>query len=138
MGHVDYISLNLYQPAKSFSNTYTKQVLNINFAKPKLLIKDNTSIAPQKTSSKLPMKRNPIFISDPATRVRLTKNNSAFATRIYHSNLLPPNTINSDSEHAMRVRLTQNNSKLAKHSQIKIAPTLIVQNLIALSQREYI
>ena len=33
---------------------------------------------------------------------------------MYHTNLLPPNTFNSDSEHAMRVRLIRNNSALAK------------------------
>ena len=72
------------------------------------------SPAPQRSSSKLPLKQKPIFISDPATRVRLTDNNSALATQMYHSNLLPSNTINSDKEHAMRVRLTHNNSTLAK------------------------
>ena len=72
------------------------------------------SPAPQSSSSKLPLKRNSSFISDPATRVRLTDKNSALATRMYHSNLLPPDFLNSESEHAMRARLTQNNSTLAK------------------------
>ena len=71
-------------------------------------------LAPQSSGSKLPLKRNSKFISDAATRARLTDNNSALATRMYHSNLLPPNNINSDSEHATRVRLTKNNSTLAK------------------------
>ena len=72
------------------------------------------SPAPQSSNSKLPLKRNSKFISDATTQVRLIDNNSALATRMYHSNLLPPNIINSDSEHATRVRLIQNNSKLAK------------------------
>ena len=72
------------------------------------------SPAPQSSSSKLPLKHHPNFISDSSTRLRLTDNNSALATRMYHSKLLPSNSITSDSEHAMRVRLTQNSSKLAK------------------------
>ena len=96
------------------------------------------SPAPQSSSSKLPLKRKSKFICDPTTRVRLTDNNSALATRMYHYDLLTPNTINSDSEHAMRVRLTQNNSTLASKRLIKISPTLIVQNLIAHLHREYI
>ena len=71
------------------------------------------SPAPQSSSSKLPLKHNPVFISDPTRHVRLI-DISALATRIYHSNLLPTNTINSDSQHVKRVRLTQNNSTLAK------------------------
>ena len=96
------------------STQHTKQVLNINFAKPKLVIKDNMSPAPQSSSSKLPLKHNTNLISDSAMRVRVTDNISAIATQIHHSNLLPSNTIHLDSEHAMRVRLTQNNSTLAK------------------------
>ena len=94
------------------STQYTKQILNINSVRPKLIIKDNMSLAPQSSSSVL--KRNHKFISDSATRIRLTKNNPALAMRMHHSNLLPFKIINLDSEHAMRVRLTQNNSTFAK------------------------
>ena len=96
------------------STKHEKQVFNINFAIPKLVIRDSMSPAPQSSSSKLPLKHSPNFISDSSTCVRLTDNNSSLATRMYHSNLLPSITNNSDSEHAMRVRLTQNNSLLAK------------------------
>ena len=65
------------------STQHTKQVLNINFAKPKLLMKDNISPAPQSPSSKLPLKRYPNLISDPATLVRLTNNNSALAELLF-------------------------------------------------------
>ena len=113
MGHVDYISRNPYQPAKSISNydvgflvatlsrihtdakllrqkhntsantlnelyhknkievqnsskQHTEQILNINFAKPKLLIKENMTLALQSHSSKSPLKQHSNFVSDPA------------------------------------------------------------------------
>ena len=116
--NVSAITLNkFYHDNKSdvqTSSTQHKQVLNINFAKPKLLITDNISPALQNSSSKLHLKRITNFVSDPATRVRLTINNSALATRMYHSNLHSPNTINWYSEHALRVRLTLNNATVAK------------------------
>ena len=62
------------------STQHTKQVLNINLVKPKLLIKDNMSLAPQSPSSNLTLKPNHNFIGDSATRVRLKRNNSALAT----------------------------------------------------------
>ena len=88
--------------------------MNINLAKPKLATKDNMSPAPQNSSSKVSLRHNPNFNNDSLTRVRLTDNNSALATRRYHSNLPPSNSAISDSEHVMRVRLTQNSSILAK------------------------
>ena len=72
------------------------------------------SLAPQSSVSYLPLKRKYIFISDSATRVRLTHNNPALGRRLHRPNLLTFNTIISDSEHAMRVRLTRINSKFAK------------------------
>ena len=47
---------------------------------PKLLIKDNMSLAPQIPSSNLALKPNHNFIRDSVTRVRLKRNNSALAT----------------------------------------------------------
>ena len=47
---------------------------------------------------------------------------------MYHSNLLPPNTINSDSENAMRVRLTQNKLTLAGHNPLSFNQSYISQN----------
>ena len=44
---------------------HTKQVLSINFATPKLLIKDHMSAAPQSSSSKLPLKLNPNLLMIP-------------------------------------------------------------------------
>ena len=82
------------------SKKHTEQVLNIDFAKPKILTKDNMSIALQFHSSKSPLKQNSNFVSDPAKRVRLTTNNSALTTRMYRSTLPSFKANDSDSEHA--------------------------------------
>ena len=117
--HISAVKLNEFfldnnSVIQTSSAQHTNQVLNINSAKPKLITKDIMSLAPQSPISDLTIKRNHSFISDHATRVRLTQSNSTLATRMHHSNLLSYNNINSDSEHAMRVRLTQNNSTFAK------------------------
>ena len=79
-----------------------------------MITKDIMSLAPQSISSDLPIKRNHSFISDHATRVRITQNNSTHTTRMHHSHLIYSYNINSDSGHAMSIRLTQTNSTLAK------------------------
>ena len=154
-GLVDYISRNLYQPAKinskydeeflvatlsrihtdakllqqeknfsavthdnfyhdnkpdlqASSTQHTKQLLKINFAMPKLLKKDNMSLAPHSPSSKLPLEHSPNFIGDPATRVRLSNNNSTFAKQRPNQNYTPINCTKFDSTPAPQVHLTQN------------------------------
>ena len=95
------------------SSKHKKQVLSIDFAKPKLLPKDYEPIALQSPCSKSLLKHNSNFVSDPAKRVHFTNNNSALATRKHRSNLPSFNINNPHSEHASRVRLTQNNRSLA-------------------------
>ena len=93
--------------------------MNIDLAKPKLLTKNNKSLALQNHSAKPLLKQNFNFVSDPAKRVRLTNNNSALATRMYRSTLSSFNINNPDKEHALRVRLTQNNASLANQKLIQ-------------------
>ena len=113
------------------SSKHTEQVLSIDFAKPKLLIKDNRPLALQFHSSKPPLKQNSNFVSDPARRVRLTNINSAFAMRMYRSTMPSFHVNNPDSEQALRVRLTQNNASLTKQ---KLNQNHLIQNQLALAQ----
>ena len=117
--HISALTFNKYYHDNEYDlqnclYQHTKQVLNINLAKPKLAAKDNMSPAPKNSSSKLFLRYNPDFNNDSSKRVRLTDNISAHKTRMYLFNLPLFNSVNSDSEHAMRVRFTQNSSILAR------------------------
>ena len=118
--HISAVTLNKYyhdnKPIIQISSTqYTNQILNIISIKPKLLIKDTTSLAPPNLSSDLPIKRNHNFISDPATRVHLTQNKLTFAQRKSNQNFHHINCTKFDSTPASRVYLTQNQQTPAQH-----------------------